>query len=269
MIAAAGGIDAGVRARASKGSGRSPPKRSCAPPECSSCRRPGSQSVGGVDGPAAVAGSRADPRRAGTGACRSTTTCSCSASGRDRVGAAAAHARAAPGDPLAAGRGRRTPRDGGRAGPARPARRAARRAARAPGCGLLARRRRRRGARSRRATRSRSLHHLGVDTGAAVDPQDDAILWVIRLPRVAAGRARRRGSRRRRRSAAGRLPEPAGRPGPDRRLERRVARRRRRDRVRAERSRAGRPAAVPPSSAASSPRSPSTGSPATRAGRRR
>ena len=31
------------------------------------------------------------------------------------------------------------------------------------------------------------LHHLGVDTGVRVDPQDDAILWIIRLPRVLLG----------------------------------------------------------------------------------
>jgi iron complex transport system permease protein len=31
------------------------------------------------------------------------------------------------------------------------------------------------------------LSHLGVDTGAAVDPQQDAILWAIRLPRVLLG----------------------------------------------------------------------------------
>ena len=31
------------------------------------------------------------------------------------------------------------------------------------------------------------LHHLGVDTGVSIDPQDDAILWVIRLPRVVLG----------------------------------------------------------------------------------
>ena len=31
------------------------------------------------------------------------------------------------------------------------------------------------------------LHHLGVDTGISIDPQDDAILWVIRLPRVVLG----------------------------------------------------------------------------------
>jgi len=31
------------------------------------------------------------------------------------------------------------------------------------------------------------LHHLGVETGVAVDPQDDAILWLIRLPRVVLG----------------------------------------------------------------------------------
>ena len=31
------------------------------------------------------------------------------------------------------------------------------------------------------------LHHLGADTGVRVDPQDDAILWVIRLPRVVLG----------------------------------------------------------------------------------
>ena len=31
------------------------------------------------------------------------------------------------------------------------------------------------------------LRHLGLDTGATVDPQDDAILWLIRLPRVLLG----------------------------------------------------------------------------------
>jgi iron complex transport system permease protein len=31
------------------------------------------------------------------------------------------------------------------------------------------------------------LRHLGADTGVRVDPQDDAILWVIRLPRVVLG----------------------------------------------------------------------------------
>jgi iron complex transport system permease protein len=31
------------------------------------------------------------------------------------------------------------------------------------------------------------LSHLGVETGAAVDPQQDAILWAIRLPRVLLG----------------------------------------------------------------------------------
>jgi iron complex transport system permease protein len=31
------------------------------------------------------------------------------------------------------------------------------------------------------------LSHLGVDTGATVDPQQDAILWAIRLPRVLLG----------------------------------------------------------------------------------
>ncbi len=31
------------------------------------------------------------------------------------------------------------------------------------------------------------LRHLGVDTGVHVDPQDDAILWIIRLPRVLLG----------------------------------------------------------------------------------
>ena len=31
------------------------------------------------------------------------------------------------------------------------------------------------------------LDHLGAGTGARVDPQDDAILWVIRLPRVLLG----------------------------------------------------------------------------------
>ena len=31
------------------------------------------------------------------------------------------------------------------------------------------------------------LHHLGIGTGAAVNPQDDAILWIIRLPRVLLG----------------------------------------------------------------------------------
>jgi iron complex transport system permease protein len=31
------------------------------------------------------------------------------------------------------------------------------------------------------------LHHLGVETGAAIDPQKDAILWAIRLPRVVLG----------------------------------------------------------------------------------
>jgi len=31
------------------------------------------------------------------------------------------------------------------------------------------------------------LHHLGADTGVRVDPQDDAILWIIRLPRVVLG----------------------------------------------------------------------------------
>lgn len=31
------------------------------------------------------------------------------------------------------------------------------------------------------------LRHLGVDTGTAVNPQDDAILWLIRMPRVLLG----------------------------------------------------------------------------------
>ncbi len=31
------------------------------------------------------------------------------------------------------------------------------------------------------------LNHLGVDTGVRVNPQDDAILWIIRLPRVLLG----------------------------------------------------------------------------------
>ncbi len=31
------------------------------------------------------------------------------------------------------------------------------------------------------------LNHLGLGTGARVDPQDDAILWIIRLPRVLLG----------------------------------------------------------------------------------
>lgn len=31
------------------------------------------------------------------------------------------------------------------------------------------------------------LRHLGVDTGVRVDPQDDTILWIIRLPRVVLG----------------------------------------------------------------------------------
>ena len=87
------------------------------------------------------------------------------------------------------------------------------------------------------------LRHLGLDTGAAVDPQDDAILWLIRLPRVLLGALVGGGARRRGSGAPGRLPQPARRPGPDRGGERSIARRGRRDRARVDRGRPRRAAA--------------------------
>ena len=88
------------------------------------------------------------------------------------------------------------------------------------------------------------LNHLGLGTGARVDPQDDAILWIIRLPRVLLGALVGGALAVAGATLQGVFRNPLADPGPDRRRERRLARRRRSDRVRAHGSRPGRAAAV-------------------------
>ena len=157
---------------------------------------------------------------------------------RTGVGAAAARARAAPGAPLAelvevaAGAGHARPRTPGRL--VRPA-------------GLLL---------GAHAPARRGVLLVGRDRRGADRPRSRSSRSSLRHARHRRRRHRRRspgrrdplgrsgcrgscsaslvggGARRRRRRAAGRLPQPARRSGPDRRLERRVARRRRRDRAR-------------------------------------